>query len=255
MNLPMKPSATNSPARFQLPSVAFFGRTMSEYLQMLALDKGQLRGLAILDVASGPGSFVAEALAVGLDVTGCDPLYDGDPEQITAQGKADIDACREQIRRNPEVLLYADIEAFYRDKYTALERFAADFTTRRNEGRYVAGALPSLPFADTSFDLVLTANLLMVYAPLEDGGMSQGTDFGLAFHLRAVEELARVTKSELRISGMHTWKHPPERHPYCHPMMNRLEELGMRAELVQSHYDDGCSITNPACNQVLVARR
>jgi hypothetical protein len=85
--------------------------------------------------------------------------------------------------------------------------------------------------------------------------MSQGTDFGLAFHLRAVEELARVTKSELRISGMHTWKHPPERHPYCHPMMNRLEELGMRAELVQSHYDDGCSITNPACNQVLVARR
>jgi hypothetical protein len=131
----------------------------------------------------------------------------------------------------------------------------ADFWRRCGESRYVAGALPSLPFADAAFDLVLTANFLMVYAPLQDGGMSQGTDFGLEFHLKAVEELARVTKDELRISGMHTWKQPPERHPYCQPLMNRLEVLGMRPVLVQSHYDDGCSITNPACNQVLVARR
>jgi hypothetical protein len=139
MRLPMKPNATDSSARFQLPSVAFFGRTMAEYLQMLAIDQGRLHGCSILDIASGPGSFVAESLALGLDVTGCDPLYSGDPETITLQGKADIDACREQIRRNPGVLLYADIDEFYRDKYTALERFAADFTNRRDEGRYVAG--------------------------------------------------------------------------------------------------------------------
>ena len=96
-------------SRFQLQSVAFFGRTLAEYLQMLALDQEGLRGLKILDVASGPGSFLAEALAMGLDATGCDPMYNGDPEAIVAQGKADIDACREQIRRNPGVLVYADI--------------------------------------------------------------------------------------------------------------------------------------------------
>jgi hypothetical protein len=49
---------------------------------------------------------------MGLDATGCDPMYDGDPEAIVAQGKADIDACREQIRRNPGVLVYADVEVF-----------------------------------------------------------------------------------------------------------------------------------------------
>lgn len=251
----MSHSQPVSPDRFTLRHVAFFGRTLAEYLQMFSLDMAQLCGRTILDVASGPGSFVAEAATHGLDVTGCDPLYSGDPEAITAQGKADIDACREQISRNPSVLVYGDIEAFYRDKYAALERFAEDFRKRRHDGRYVAGALPSLPFEDRSFDIVLTANFLMVYAPLEDGGMHAGEDFGLEFHVRSVEELARVTKAELRIPGMHTWRQPPERHPYCQPMMDRLQELGFAVELVQSQYDDGCSFTTPACNQVLVARR
>lgn len=244
-----------SPDRFKLRSVAFFGRTMAEYLQMLALDPDRLRGLSVLDVASGPGSFVAESLAAGIDVTGCDPLYDGDPETITSQGKADIDACREQIRRNPGSLVYEDIEAFYREKYAALDRFSTDYRQRRSEGRYVAGALPSLPFSDRSFDIAVTANFLMVYAPLGDGGMHDGHEFGLNFHLRSVEELARVTRGELRIPGMHTWTQPPERHPYCQPMMDRLESLGFRAELVASDYDDGSAARKHACNHVLVARR
>ena len=191
-------------SRFQLQSVAFFGRKLAEYLQMLALDQEGLRGLKILDVASGPGSFIAEELAMGLNATGCDPMYDGEPEAIVAQGKADIDACREQIRRNPSVLVYADIEAFYRAKYTALDCFADDYAKRRCDGRYIAGALPALPFADGSFDLVLTANFLMVYAPLEAGGMHAGDSFGLDFHLRSVEELARVTRKEQQWRVGHT---------------------------------------------------
>lgn len=171
-------------SRFQLRSVAFFDRTLAEYLRMFALEQEGLRGLTILDVASGPGSFTAESLAMGLDAIGCDPMYE-----------------------------YG------------------------------------------SFDLVLTANFLMVYAPLEDGGMHAGDSFGLDFHLRSVEELARVTRGELRIPGMHTWKQPPVKHPYCRPMMERLEELGFAVTLAQSHYDDGCNATDSGCNQVLVARR
>ena len=82
MSLPMNSTPATSGSRFQLSSVAFFGRTLAEYLQMLALEQEGLRGLKILDVASGPGSFIAEALAMGLDATGCDPMYDGDPEAI-----------------------------------------------------------------------------------------------------------------------------------------------------------------------------
>lgn len=205
--------------RFRLRSVAFFGRTLAEYLRMFALEFGDLHGQKILDVASGPGSFVAEALASGLDATGCDPMYSHDAATIVGQGKADIDACREQIRKNPGVLVYRDIDEFYRDKYAALERFAADFRQRSGESRYVAGALPELPFEDRAFDLVLSANFLMVYAPLQDGGMHDGTEFGLDFHRQAFRELARVTRRGLRVPGMHTWTQPPQPHPYCEPLV------------------------------------
>ena len=251
----MSQSQPASEQRFKLRHVAFFGRTLAEYLRMLALEQNRLQGLRILDVASGPGSFVAEALELGLDATGCDPMYGGDPEAIVAQGKADVDACREQIRKNPGVLVYDDIDAFYGAKYAALDRFAADYRQQRNTGRYVAGALPALPFADGAFDLVLTANFLMVYAPLADGGMHAGDEFGLPFHLRSVEELARVTRRELRIPGMHTWTQPPASHPYCEPLMRRLQELGFTVSLVPSDYDDGCSAAARECNHVLVARR
>lgn len=255
---PHRPAAQD---RFKLRQVAFFGRTLAEYLRMFVLDPDELRGLKILDVASGPGSFVAEALALGLDATGCDPMYAQEAATIAALGKRDIDSCREQIRKNPGVLVYRDIEEFYRAKYSALENFVADFRRRGGESRYVAGALPGLPFADRAFDLVLTANFLMIYAPLADGGMHDGADFGLEFHRRAFRELARVTQKELRVPGMHTWTQPPAPHPYCEPMMAELEGLGFNVELVPSDYDDGCQAgvagdgEGMPLNGVLVARR
>lgn len=236
----MSQSQPASQDRFKLRSVAFFGRTLAEYLQMFALEIDELRGRKILDVASGPGSFVAEALALGLDATGCDPMYAQDAATIAAQGKRDIDSCREQIRRNPGVLAYRDIEKFYGEKYAALERFAADFRHRSGETRYIAGALPELPFADGAFDLVLSANFLMVYAPLADGGMHDGEEFDLEFHRQAFRELAWVTRSELRVPGIHTWTQPPKAHPYCGPLVAELEALGFASELAPTDYDDGC---------------
>lgn len=243
--------------RFKLQRVAFFGRTLAEYLRMFALDVAELRGRKILDVASGPGSFVAEALALGLDATGCDPMYTHDPAAIAAQGRRDIDACREQITRHPGVLVYRDIDEFYAEKYRALETFAADFRQRGGQGRYVAGALPGLPFDAGSFDLVLSANFLMVYAPLADGGMHDGEEFGLEFHRRAVRELARVARRELRIPGMHTWTQPPRPHPYVEPVAAELERSGFAVELVPSDYDDGCRSADRTAStaRVLVARR
>jgi SAM-dependent methyltransferase len=244
--------------RFKLRSVAFFGRTLAEYLQMFALEIDELRGRKILDVASGPGSFVAEALALGLDATGCDPIYAQEAATIAAQGKRDIDGCREQIRANPSVLAYRDIETFYGEKYAALERFAADFQHRSGESRYIVGALPALPFEDGAFDLVLSANFLMVYAPLADGGMHDGEEFGLEFHRQAFRELARVTRSELRVPGIHTWTQPPKAHPYCGPLVAELEALGFAVELAPTDYDDGCQAggrDGGRVDGVLVARK
>ena len=162
--------------RFKLQSVAFFGRTLGEYLQMFGLNLESLRGRKILDVASGPGSFVAEALAMGLDATGCDPMYAQDAATITAQGKRDIDACREQIRRNPGVW---STGASRRSTPRNTPPWR-DSRQTIGTGAARAGALPELPFADGAFDLVLSANFLMVYAPLADGGMHDGNEFELA---------------------------------------------------------------------------
>lgn len=245
--------------RFQLTTVAFFGRTLAEYLQMFALELEDMRGGRILDVASGPGSFVAESLALNLDATGCDPLYCQAADDIAMRGRADIDACREQLRRKPGVLVYRDIDRFYADKDAALAAFVADYRHRLGEGRYVAGALPSLPFPDKAFDIVLSANFLFIYAPLADGGMHDGDDFGLDFHVRAFRELARVTRRELRVAGIHTWTQPPAAHPYCRHVVTTLEEAGFTVSLVPSEYDDGCRAGNGHLPhhlpQVLVARR
>lgn len=243
------------PDRFKLRSVAFFGRTLAEYLQMFALSLDHLRGQKILDVASGPGSFVAEALALDLDVTGCDPMYAHDAATIAARGQHDIDVCREQIRNNPGILVYDDIDRFYAEKYRALERFTADFRQRSGERRYVAGALPELSFENGAFDVVLSANFLMIYAPLADGGMHDGNEFGLEFHRRAFRELARVARRELRVPGMHTWTLPPQPHPYCEPVMAELDGLGFEVELIASDYDDGCQGRGGCANQALIARR
>jgi hypothetical protein len=182
-------------------------------------------------------------------------MYARDPDLMTTQGKADIDACREQIRQNPGVLVYRDIDRFYADKSAALEKFAADFRHRRGEGRYVAGALPRLPFEDRSFDVVLSANFLMVYAPLADGGMHDGKEFDLEFHASAIRELARVTRRELRVAGVHTWTQPPKPHPYCEPVKQMLEEAGFAVELVPTDYDDGCQTSGGCANRALAASR
>ena len=166
-----------------------------------------------------------------------------------------IVACREQIRRNPGILVYEDIDHFYAEKYRALEKFAADFRHRSGERRYIAGTLPELPFDHEAFDVVLSANFLMIYAPLADGGMHDGNEFGLDFHRRAFQELARVTRRELRVPGMHTWTQPPQPHPYCQPAVAELEGLGFEVDLVPSDYDDGCQGSDGCANQVLVARR
>ena len=49
-------TAAEQPGRFELATVAFFGRTFAEYLEMFALGESDLAHRSILDVAAGPSS-------------------------------------------------------------------------------------------------------------------------------------------------------------------------------------------------------
>ena len=74
-----------------LDKVVLLGRTLEEYRRYFALDVGNLRGKAILDVASGVSSFCAEANGLGLDVTAFDSIYTLSGDEIQRRCKADLD--------------------------------------------------------------------------------------------------------------------------------------------------------------------
>jgi hypothetical protein len=235
----------------RLETVEFFGRTLEECLEMFAVSLESLREGRTLDCPSGPDSFVAEACEAGCDVVGLDPRFTASPAELRAIGTECLARCERLIRDRPESLTFRDRDGFLEARRRALARFLTDYEAHRHDGRYVAASLPTLPFPDRAFDRVFAANFLFSYAPTQDGGLYAGQEFDLAFHLRSIEEIARVADREIRLAPMGSFDPPPRPHGYRDPVMKRLQELGFAVELVPSRFDSGLS----AFNDVLVARR
>jgi hypothetical protein len=234
---------------FSLPSVAFFGRTLAEYLQCFCLDVQSLRGLRVLDCPGGPGSFAAETARLGCDVIAVDPAYAASADELEQRAHADIDACIEQMRSKPWAAPVGDLETYAAAKRDALGRFIADF--RANPQRYRAASLPTLPFADRQFDLVLSGHLLFSYSPLAEDGALEGHRFDLAWHHEAIGELVRVCANEMRLYPTLALNSAPRRHCYASPVTADLEARGWRCTYLPSSYAQ----YPPRLNDCLIARR
>jgi SAM-dependent methyltransferase len=208
-------SLSRSP-EFQLSSVAFFGRTLGEYLRFFGLSAGDLAERRTLDVAAGPSSFTAEACLRGMKTVAVDPLYGYSAASLAAFVQVDYARVLAELRAKQSLLRYGyfpSIEASEASRRGAADRFLADYEAGFAQGRYVGGALPRLPFADGAFDLVLCAHLLFTYA----------RHFDYAWHLAACVELSRVSSTQVRL------------HPVCgpdgkaYPELDRLREDLSRA--------------------------
>lgn len=223
----LPPRPTRPPPELELPEVAFFGRTLDEYCRFFALDPHALRRRAVLDVAAGPSSFVAEACRRGIDAVAVDPLYGTPLAELQHRLAADYERMFAQMRAKPRLFrmkAFPSFEAAEADRRAAAQRFLADYAAHELHGRYLGASLPRLPFLDGTFDLVLCAHLLFVYA--------RRFDFG--WHLAACRELARVSAGEVRI------------HPICgadgrpYPELERLRRelltCGITSELVKTDY-------------------
>jgi hypothetical protein len=103
------------------------------------------------------------------------------------------------------------------------ERFLADYATHPE--RYVASALPDLPFADDAFDLTLSANLLFLY----DDRLEEG------FHHEAMAELSRVTDGEVRVFTLASLDR--ERSEFVEPVVERLRADGHGVEFREVPYE------------------
>jgi SAM-dependent methyltransferase len=124
-------------------------------------------------------------------VTSCDPIYEFAATDIRQRIDDTSRAVLEQTRTNAHEFAWTSIRSvdeLYRVRMRAMDTFLADYPAGRAAGRYVAAALPTLPFDDASFDLALSSHFLFLYT----------AQLGDAFHRRALREMCRVAR-EVRI--------------------------------------------------------
>jgi hypothetical protein len=164
-------------------------RSLEEYAAMFALDDADLSG-GVLDCAAGASEFAARAAQRGARVVAVDPAYRLDDAGLLQRARADGRRGAAIVDEFPDRFTWA---AWYGDRdrrdalrSAALETFTADF--RRGPGRYVAAAVPRLPFRDRSFGLAVCSHLLFAWADT----------FDVSWHRTAVLELTRVA-AEVRI--------------------------------------------------------
>ena len=220
----------------ELPRVVFFGRSGEEACRFFNLNLAEWEGASVLDCPGGPGSLAALARHSGVSMLAVDPLYALEPEALEQRCREDTTLTIHRLHQSTTVRPDFNLDLYERQKLEALETFLAD--RRAHPDTYRAGALPELPLDDNSIDLVLSGHLLFVYAPLADGGLHQLDCFDLNWHRRALAELLRVSRREVRIFPAHTITLPTRVHPYVAPLLAELP-AGWQGSLENTAYDQG----------------
>lgn len=213
-----------------VPDIAFFGRSLAEYQVFFGIQASALIGRRVLDVAAGPSSFAAEASCCGVEVTAVDPLYRCTEHALGLRVHDGLHRMFATMRTRPEMFRlrsFASLDAAEADRRHAAARFLADYYTGVAVGRYVAGALPGLPFADATFDLVLCGHLLFVYEDRLD----------LDFHIAACRELVRVARpdGEVRIHPIVNLRGETSAH--LAPLREALDVSGIASSIVDVDYE------------------
>ena len=200
----------------RLDRVVLLGRTLEEYRLYFLLEADDLIGKRVLDVAGGVSSFCAEANALGINVTSFDPVYSLPPEKITERSEPDLESVYKAIGSVPAYRwdFYKNPEYMRELRKRASTIFLEDYKT--HPGRYIAGELPRLRFADREFDLTLVSYFLFAYQ----------NRLGYEFHRESILEIMRVTRDEARIYPTVTFEAQPSEYiPMLRsdPMLQRFE--------------------------------
>jgi SAM-dependent methyltransferase len=231
---------THALARARLGAMAVTPRGLRAYRDMFQLTDGDLLDGPILDCPAGASPFGAQVRAIGGEVVGVDPAY-AHPDGLVERVAADITRIAAWQRTNPAGFNWAYLgspEELTRTWTAALSTFAADFAP--DGSRYVAAALPRLPFPDDRFALTLSGFLLFVYPEL----------FGPAALLAALRELTRVTRGDVRVYPLTSSAGEP--YAEMPALRAALGAHGVHTEIRPT----GCAWgTTPGSDRVLVCRK
>jgi len=210
----------------ELGPTLFSARPLAEYRVMFALGEADLTG-QVLDCPGGAASFTAEVCAAGGDAVAVDVVYERGPAEVAVLARGEAERGNAYMAGNADRYVwsyFSDVVSHDQARRAAAEVFARDITSHPQ--RYVAGALPHLPFEDRSFDLVLSGHLLFTYTDRLDAN----------FHLEALLELVRVTRSQVRVFPLleHTGRSDPQALDY---LRSQLTARGIDTQIRQVDYE------------------
>ncbi|GAB7187310.1 hypothetical protein ATKI12_7141 [Kitasatospora sp. Ki12] len=201
-------------------------RSFEEYRAMFALTDRDL-DQRILDCPAGAASFVAGAGRRGIDAVAVDRQYAHHREELGLLVERETGFKRDLLVRETAGYTstwYTDADDLIRQWTANARDFRADIAARPD--RYVAGSLPELPFADDSFDLVLSSHLIFSY----------GNRLGRDFHRAALLELARVARREVRLFPLMVYD-TGLRYEGLEPLRRELAGLGVASRVERVGYE------------------
>ena len=213
--------------------VAFYGRTLTEYLLFYNFTCKDLEKYEnIVDCPSGASSFTAELnnsnQNSNIKVIGCDPLFDRNLEYLKRKGQEDISYIIEKVKSSSHCYnwnYYKTLKNLRKQRTLALTRFSLDYDQGKNEKRYIKGKLPNLPFDDESFDLVLSGHFLFTYANY----------FDFDFHKSSIMELFRISAKEVRIYPIQ--QRSSQSYSHMKELISVLKDHGIKYEILQVPFE------------------
>jgi Methyltransferase domain len=198
-------------------AVLVTSRSAAEYRAMFDLAPDDLTG-SVLDCCAGGSSFAAETVG---PIIAVDPAYALGREELAVRVRVGLEEGDRMIDRNADRFEWGWYGSPGRRagmRRAAAELFLADLEGRPE--RYVAGALPHLPLSSGSVDLVLCSHLLFTWAD----------QLGEDWHRRALTELVRVARREVRIFPV-VVQGTGEPVAFLHALRAELQARGHRSHL------------------------
>ena len=209
-----------------LDKVVPWGRSYDEYVSMFGLSEDDLT-LRILGCGDGPAAFNSLLTECGGSVVSVDPIYAFDAAQIRTRVAEAYDIVMTQARKNQDDYVWEaipSVEQLGSIRMSAMENVLADFDTGKQEGRYIAGELPSLPFDNRQYDIALSSHFLFLYS----------AQLSAEFHLQALQEMLRVSR-EVRVFPLLTLDGTPS--PYLHLVNGHFEKNGFDVKIKRVPYE------------------
>ena len=223
----------------KLDKVVPFGRSLDEYIKMFDLSSEDLQK-SILGVGDGPASFNAEGTAKGYNITSIDPIYQFDGAEIRQRFDAVVDNIIDQVIATPDNWVWnyhKNPQQLKARRIEALEIFLQDYQQEKQQNRYLAQELPSLDFAEQTYDLALCSHFLFLYSQQLDRD----------FHIAAIQEMLRVSQ-EVRIFPLLTLMQKTS--PYLDFVIDKFNNLGYLASIKKVPYE-----LQPGANEMLVIKQ